>query len=436
MQKEIKYTLKEDRPTINIDVLQREYEHLCVFNSNHSDAPLDSSSFNGLVALGKQEQIITNNPSELKEETQRFLNSSNRWAFGYITYDLKNHFETLESNNSDHLLFPLVNLFAPDIVLKFCSEFVTIYYDDSFISKETAEKAYFLSISNTSAHKKHHNSQLNILPKISKEEYISKVEKLKEHIKRGNIYEINFCQEFYAKQAKINTVDIYNKLNKISEAPFSAYCRFNDLFVVCASPERFIKKEGSKLISQPIKGTAKRSKNSMEDERLKQELYNNEKERSENVMIVDLVRNDLSKIAKAGSVKVEELFGLYTFKQVHQLISTVSCELKEGISFTDILKATFPMGSMTGAPKVSAMKLIEEFESTKRGLYSGAIGCITPEGDFDFNVVIRSILYNSTKEYLSFMTGSAITDKSDAESEYEECMLKAKAMYEVLRDEN
>ena len=436
MQKEIKYTLKEDRPTINIDVLQREYEHLCIFNSNHSDAPLDSSSFNCLVALGKQEQIITNNPSELKAEIQRFRNSSNRWAFGYITYDLKNHFETLESNNSDHLLFPLVNLVAPIIVLKFCSEFVTIYYDDSFISKETAEKAYFLSISNTSVHKKHHNSQLNILPKISKEEYISKVEKLKEHIKRGNIYEINFCQEFFAKQAKINTVDIYNKLNKISEAPFSAYCRFNDLFVMCASPERFIKKEGSKLISQPIKGTAKRSKNSMEDELLKQELYYNEKERSENVMIVDLVRNDLSKISKAGSVKVEELFGLYTFKQVHQLISTVSCDLIEGTLFLDILKATFPMGSMTGAPKMSAMKLIEEFESTKRGLYSGAIGYITPEGDFDFNVVIRSILYNSTNEYLSFMTGSAITDKSDAESEYEECMLKAKAMYEVLRDEN
>ncbi|MGZ4158296.1 MAG: chorismate-binding protein, partial [Bacteroidia bacterium] len=186
------------------------------------------------------------------------------------------------------------------------------------------------------------------------------------------------------------------------------------------------------LISQPIKGTAKRSENILEDERLKNDLQNNLKERSENVMIVDLVRNDLSHIAKRGTVKVEELHSLYSFKQVHQLISTVSCELKENISFTDILKSTFPMGSMTGAPKISAMKLIEEFESTKRGLYSGAVGYISPDGDFDFNVVIRSILYNADNNYLSFMVGSAITDKANAGQEYEECLLKAKAMFEVL----
>jgi para-aminobenzoate synthetase component 1 len=275
-----------------------------------------------------------------------------------------------------------------------------------------------------------------IQSKIKKTEYINSVNRLKQHIHKGDIYEVNFCQEFYAKNAFINTVEIFEKLNQISEAPFSAYCKFDTHYALCASPERFLQKRANKLISQPIKGTIKRSTNKTEDEQLKHELQNSNKERSENVMIVDLVRNDFSRIAKTGSVKVEELFGIYSFKQLHQMISTLSCELKENIHFTDIIKSTFPMGSMTGAPKVSAMKLIEEYESTKRGLYSGAIGYINPEGNFDFNVVIRSILYNSENNYLSFMVGSAITDKAIAEEEYEECLLKAKAMFEVLKNNN
>nr|MBA3971024.1 anthranilate synthase component I family protein [Bacteroidota bacterium] len=242
------------------------------------------------------------------------------------------------------------------------------------------------------------------------------------------------CQEFFAENVVIDTSSVYKKLNTISSAPFSAYCKFGSHYVLCASPERFLQKCGNTLISQPIKGTIKRAENPKEDEKLKIELRSNKKEQSENVMIVDLVRNDLSRIAQKGSVKVNELFGIYSFKQVHQMISTVSCELKEGLTFTDILKTTFPMGSMTGAPKVSAMKLIEQYETTKRGLYSGAIGYIRPNGDFDFNVVIRSILYNADKKALSFMAGSAITDKADAFQEYDECLLKAKAMFEVLSD--
>ena len=245
-------------------------------------------------------------------------------------------------------------------------------------------------------------------------------------------YEINFCQEFFAENTSINTVDIYEKLNAISQAPFTAYCKFGEHYLICASPERFLQKRSNTLTAQPIKGTTKRALIKADDERLIQELQNSEKERSENVMIVDLVRNDLSRIAKSGTVRVDELFGIYSFKQVHHMISTISCEVKKDVSFTDIIKNTFPMGSMTGAPKVSAMKLIDHFESTKRGLYSGAMGYIDPEGDFDFNVVIRSILYNKENKYLSFMVGSAITDKSDPEKEYEECLLKAKAMFEVL----
>ena len=151
-------------------------------------------------------------------------------------------------------------------------------------------------------------------------------------------------------------------------------------------------------------------------------------------MIVDLVRNDLSRIAKKDSVKVDELFGVYTFDQVHHMISTISCELREDKGLKDVFEATFPMGSMTGAPKIRAMELIEKFEQTKRGLYSGAVGYISPEGDFDFNVVIRSMQYNALNKYLSFMVGGAITIGSDAELEYEECLVKAKALFEVLEE--
>ncbi|MGB2088637.1 MAG: chorismate-binding protein, partial [Psychroflexus salarius] len=162
------------------------------------------------------------------------------------------------------------------------------------------------------------------------------------------------------------------------------------------------------------------------------QLATDPKELAENIMIVDLVRNDLSKLATKASVKVDELCRIYTFEQVHQMISTISCELKPNIDFTSILEATFPMGSMTGAPKIEAMKLAEAYETTKRGLYSGSIGYITPNGDFDFNVVIRSLLYNAKRAYLSYMVGSAITDQSIPENEYQECLLKGKALQEIF----
>jgi para-aminobenzoate synthetase component 1 len=368
----------------------------------------------------------------MMNQVQQFYDKKKGWLFGYITYDIKNNIEHLHSKNSDGLGFPLLHFFAPKVVLQIKGNAISAFYDDDFVSKEEAEEVYKMSFSQQNVSEKNKLSGIEIQSKITKQEYIDSVNQLKHHIHQGDIYEINFCQEFYAKNATINPEEVYEKLNTISCAPFAAYCKFDNYYILCSSPERFIKKSGNKLISQPVKGTIKRSENKKEDKQLKQELRENAKERSENVMIVDLVRNDLSRVASKGSVKVDELFGIYSFKQVHQMISTVSCELKEDTAFTDILKNTFPMGSMTGAPKVSAMKLIEQYETTKRGLYSGTIGYIAPNGDFDFNVVIRSILYNSNNNYLSFMVGSAITDKADAEKEYEECLLKAKAMFEVL----
>jgi para-aminobenzoate synthetase component 1 len=276
------------------------------------------------------------------------------------------------------------------------------------------------------------NQDVDLKQRISKEQYVQNFDKIIHHIKRGDIYEMNYCFEFYSQNVDLNTHSLFKDLDDISNPPFSAYFKADDHHLICASPERYLKKKGNKIISQPIKGTKERGKNEQEDIALKNELFNCSKERSENVMIVDLVRNDLSKSAKKASVRVEELYGAYSFTQVHHLISTITSEVNSDIHWTDLIRDTFPMGSMTGAPKIMAMKLIEKYEDTKRGLYSGSVGYVTPNGDFDFNVVIRSIIYNERNKFASFMVGGAITSKSNPEQEYAECQLKAKAMLNVL----
>ena len=436
MLKKQEYILSSADLNINIEGLNDRFEQLCIFDSNEglNDKKYISSSV--LIAIGATQELSINDPSNALVRLQQFYDSKKGWLFGYLTYDLKNATEILISSNSDNQSFPLLQFFAPQVVVEKRAESVSFYFDDEYISEKDAKDIVDFCFSTSAPQKEEKNEKINIQSKISKEEYINAVNKLKEHIYRGDIYEINFCQEFFAEKVVLKTPLIYKKLNEISGAPFSAYCKFQEHYLMCASPERFLKRKSDRLLSQPIKGTIRRSKDAEEDEELKKELYNNVKERSENVMIVDLVRNDLSRIAKKGSVEVEELFGIYTFKQVHHMISSISCELKETTTFTDIIRSMFPMGSMTGAPKISAMKLIEEHEKTKRGLYSGAVGYISPSGDFDFNVVIRSILYNAKNKYLSFITGSAITEKAEAEKEYEECLLKAKAMFEVLSSGN
>jgi para-aminobenzoate synthetase component 1 len=276
------------------------------------------------------------------------------------------------------------------------------------------------------------SSVVTVQPRISKESYIEKVNTLLEHLHRGDVYEANFCMEFYAENTSINPLEKFERLNAISQTPFAVYFKNNQQYLLSATPERYLRKEGEHLISQPIKGTAKRFQDKTEDEQSKANLASDPKERAENIMITDLVRNDLSRTAQKGSVQVQELCAIYSFEQVHQMISTITSKLDNKYSNIDVLRMTFPMGSMTGAPKISVMKIIDELEETKRGLYSGAIGYFSPNGDFDFNVVIRSILYNQKNKYVSFSVGSAITSLSQPESEYEECLLKAKAMHEVL----
>ena len=362
------------------------------------------------------------------EELQQYQQQTKDWLFGYLAYDLKNDTERLHSDNFDGLQFPDLFFFQPKKLFLLKDNHLEIQYlhlcDDEIDFDFNQIKTYS---SNAIP-----NSQFNILPRISKENYVVKVNTMLEHIHRGDIYEANFCMEFYAEKATIDPLNVYEKLNQISKPPFATFFKNQQQYLLCASPERYLKKEGNKVISQPIKGTAKRFSEVTSDEQSKTELSQNPKERSENIMIVDLVRNDLSKTASKGSVDVEELCGIYTFEQVHQMISTVVSTVENAISPVEIIKTTFPMGSMTGAPKISAMNIIETLEETKRGLYSGAVGYFTPENDFDFNVVIRSILYNAEERYVSFSVGSAITAQANAEQEYEECMLKAKAMFEVL----
>lgn len=337
-------------------------------------------------------------------EWNKFIPSEQKQIqLALIPYDVKNQFEKLHSNNHDGLVWEdKIQLFNLNKIAKINSD------ESPLLTLKT------------------------IKTRENKSSYIEKVNALKQHIQQGNIYEVNFCMEFFAEDVKINPFQLYQKLIEISPMPFSCFIKHQNKYLICASPERFLKKTKNNLLSQPIKGTIKRGYNTEEDLRLKEELKNSSKEKSENVMIVDLVRNDFSRIAEKGSVKVDELFGIYSFPQWHQMISSISCQVSPKFSFEEILKATFPMGSMTGAPKISAMKLIEEFEATKRGMYSGSVGILLPNSDFDLNVVIRSIQYNAENSYLSFMVGSAITIHSDAEKEYEECLLKAKAILSVL----
>jgi len=377
--------------------------------------------------------ILQTDSIDAFDKLNEYQETTKDWLFGYLTYDLKNDTENLSSKNFDGLYFPDLFFFQPKKIFLLKDNQLEIKYlhvvDDELEEdwEEIKNTTVFSQETINTA------TEVKIKLRLSKDSYFQKFKKIHAHIQRGDIYEMNFCQEFYAENTVINPLKVYQKLNTISKPPFATFLKLADKYVLSASPERYIKKEGATIISQPIKGTAKRSLNKIEDEQLKIQLAADKKERAENIMIVDLVRNDLSKTATKGSVKTPELCKIFTFDQVHQMISTVTSKVKDNISPVEVLRTTYPMGSMTGAPKVSAMQIIESIEITKRGLYSGAIGYFTPENDFDFNVIIRSILYNDTQKYVSYSVGGAITAKAVAEAEYEECLLKAKAMREALQ---
>lgn len=399
----------------------------CIFLDSNN-YPLLYSSFNTIIAVDAFTSIQTDYANAF-EKLSQYQKVTKDWIFGYLSYDLKNDIEDITSNNEDKLAFSDLYFFQPKKIFIINETSVTqsyLHLCEEEINDDWQEINEIVISENKT------NFSIKIKQKIAKEHYFKKIEKMKQYIQRGDIYEANFCMEFYAENVSLDSVALFENLNDISSPPFACYIKHFNKYLCCASPERYLRKEGLKIISQPIKGTSKRAYNLNEDNKLKKDLIENQKERSENVMIVDLVRNDLSKTAIKGSVKVEELCEVYTFKQVHQLISTIVSYIDENTTPVEVIKTTFPMGSMTGAPKIAAMKIIEELEETKRGLFSGAVGYFTPQDDFDFNVVIRSILYNKDNKYLSFSVGSAITSNAEPEKEYDECMLKAKAMFTIL----
>lgn len=391
---------------------------------------LDSNQCQSALGVGKYELLAAWQPAhqiavqeQAFSEWNTFLEAhKNRWIFGAISYDAKNDIEKLTSLNPDCIGFPVLHFFVPECVIVIdkqlhVSEGVELV--KQILQSDLQPQTGCMEI---------HSLQAT----VSYEQYCHDVQKIIDHIIQGDVYELNYCMQWQAHATKFIVANAYTQLLQKSPVPFGAFYRYKQSYLICASPERFLCKYGHTLYSQPIKGTIRRGANDEEDTQLKQSLQQSEKERAENLMIVDLVRNDLARSAFTGSVNVDELFGIYSYAQVHQMISTVSARVKENYSCANTLKNAFPMGSMTGAPKIKAMQLIEEYECTRRGLYSGTVGYISPDGDFDFNVVIRSLQYNAATGALAFSVGSAITFDSIADDEYNECILKAKAITELL----
>jgi para-aminobenzoate synthetase component 1 len=427
MLQKIEYTIS-DISTFRLKCIEwlKGFDTFCMLDSHAHVNPnhhFGYRDYDFAIAAGVDFSLDSGNTC--LEDIDKVKKESKDWLFGFLSYDLKNTIEKLSSDNEDHLGWPDFYFFRPQVLILVQGTRIEIS------SINIQAQNVIDQIQNISLPRNSKRNKANVKARMTQKGYIENVEQLRKHILRGDIYEVNYCQEFYAHTV-LDPFENYQRLNAISPTPFSSFFRLNDKFLISASPERFIKKQGTKIVSQPIKGTAKRGESEVQDQAIIQSLKHDPKEKSENIMIVDLVRNDLSRIARKGSVKVDELCGIYSFSHVHQMISTISAELKTEL-FSDIIKATFPMGSMTGAPKIRAMKLAEKHECTKRGLYSGAVGYLTPDNNFDFNVVIRSLQYNQQKEYLSYMVGGAITWLSDAEKEYEECKVKAAAIEKLLK---
>ncbi|MBO9634661.1 MAG: anthranilate synthase component I family protein [Chitinophagaceae bacterium] len=384
-------------------------------------------SYECLLGAGELQRLELN-AGVAFDQLQELHAEKKDWLFGHFSYDLKNELFPLSSSHPDPIGFPDLCFFVPEFVIQ-------LGHDEISIGSTGNDHAkIFEQIMSTDAGAPvGSKGSFTIQQRFSKEEYIDIIEQLKQHILRGDCYEINFCQQFYAEKATISPVATYRALSELSPNPFAAYYRCDDRYLMCASPERYLRKEGKKLWSQPIKGTMPRDRDDqLNDIHHKEQLFNSAKDRSENVMVVDLVRNDLAMVCEEGTVQVDELFGIYSFPQVHQMISTVSGMLRNDLNWVDAIRATFPMGSMTGAPKRRVMELIERYEAIKRGVFSGAVGYITPEGNFDLNVVIRSIFYNASTQYISWLAGGGITFYSDPELEYEESLLKAAAIRKIF----
>lgn len=402
-----------------------QFEHVVWLDSNAY--PFNKNRYEAILAVGAKHIFQSNSPQALNE-LKEYRQKHKEWLFGYLSFDLDKIYN--ENQNIDFLNFSKVYFFQPEKIFFISLNNVEVQYNSQkeHEIEEDWRKIESIDVQGTIQE----DLNFEIKPRLSKKEYLRKVKEIQDYIQKGEIEEVNFCQEFYANGEIKSPLKVYQSLNSISETPFASYLRIGQKYALCASPERYLSGTNRYIKSQPIKGTAKRKQDPIEDKEILKALQSDKKEIIENTIIAEMVAEELRTIAENDEVTISELCKAYTFKQVHQLISTVVCKLKSGFNAVDVIKATYPMGSMTGIPKQNAMKLIHTLENFNRSLYSGSIGYFAPNDDFDFNVVIRSILYNAKNNYVSYAAGGAITALSNPESEYEECLVKAKAMGEVL----
>lgn len=387
-----------------------------IFSFTHNCGYSSPLGFRNFIAVGNVATLPDN-----FDEVKALLNSNPGWWFAHFNFEFG---ERVSSESADLTGFPRSVLFQPVHLLELVEDGVIIHLSN------LSDDALLQQIEEAETQPTEINTG-DIENVISKETYISSLEKILQHIQRGDCYEMNYCQAFTA-EIQAHPVQLFLNLIQASPNPFAAFYRYKNNYCICASPERFLMKTGSHLLSQPIKGTTPRGKTPEEDKAFYEMLRNSEKDKKENVMVVDLVRNDLNRVCVAGSVKVPALFAVKSFPGVHQMESTIVGNLREDKDAVDALAATFPMGSMTGAPKHRVLQITREFESQQRGLFSGTIGYFTPDRDFDFNVVIRSIFYDIDKSKVAFLAGGGITHKSIPEKEYEESLLKTRAIRKVL----
>lgn len=406
------------------DRLGKEYGTVVLLESQKLDHPASERSliasdpqawikvYGDQVVLfeqGKQQVIRGNSWDQLSAFRER----NPDWVVGFLGYNLKNHTEELRSENEVLCGIPDLFFFTPGVL---------------FEVNEQNELKRLKGDTEAAVTEAHESSALSVsLRKINgKEEYLSKIREAQKRITDGEFYEINLSHPLiYDFEGE--PIDLYRKMKQAGPVPFASFIHSDGYYVCCSSPERFLSKKGEQVWSQPIKGTVSREINGGQEEI---SALVSEKNKAENLMIVDLVRNDLNRVSIPGSVKVSNLFEVQTFDTVHQMVSTISSRVDPSADPVSIIRSCFPMGSMTGAPKIASMKAIEELEDYNRGLYSGAIGYIDPAGDFDFNVVIRTAIVED--KTLIYPVGGAITSDSDPDDEWQETLIKARALNNVI----
>lgn len=422
--------MKLNLPNLTIDELYERLNRspLIILESQLKNHPSSGYSYvaakpkSYIKAAGNQVEIMENGDKTTLEinpweALKQFRSEKNSWLFGFAGYDLKNFTENLTSQNPPLTNIPDLYFMEPDILIQIGENEVNLL--DGTPDPEGEVRSILPG-----------SVESELQPLLAKEEYIENVKTIQQRIHQGDFYEMNYTFPLCGSYVG-DPYWLYSRMREVNPVPFGAFISDENFSACCASPERFLKKDGLAIRSEPIKGTAPRSFDGEMDKINKEQLLN-EKNRAENLMIVDLVRHDLSRVSRPGSVKVSNLYDVQTFGTVHQLISTVESVAYENVDPVDIIKSCFPMGSMTGAPKIEVMKTIDELEIYKRGLYSGAIGYMTPDDDFDFNVVIRTAILQGNS--LFYPVGGAITSDSNPEAEWEESLIKSRSLTEIFTD--